>query len=400
MAPSKQITPKPKTPKKQQQLAPAKKVRAPRKQPPAMKANQQQLSPGPDIISDLSDCILIHILSFMDAQEAVQTCILSKRWINVWKKLHTLTLLDYSELSGKLFEHFVFKFLSLRDDQTDIHSILLHTPFLRKECNKLVYHILKYAFSHHVQHLLIKFICFKPNCFSFSSSTLKSLELTSDHLISGVISIFPNSLNFPALTTLSLSYFTFFSNEDGCAEPFSTFNMLNTLIIDHCQVLHKRHLCISNAKLENLSITMCYYMISRTYFEIELYAPSLRTFSFKGNHISKLFGSKSFSSSIKQLKINIRCFENIGKNYWILLNWLEQFANIESLLVDTYTLEVLFLFLDLLKVNPPSLINLKSLKIETSDVSNVCRYDEEINFLLQNSHLANVENIIVDAFDY
>ncbi|KAI5383131.1 hypothetical protein KIW84_070515, partial [Lathyrus oleraceus] len=68
-----------------------------------------------DIISDLSDCILIHILSFMDAQEAVQTCILSKRWINVWKKLHTLTLLDYSELSGKLFEHFVFKFLSLRD---------------------------------------------------------------------------------------------------------------------------------------------------------------------------------------------------------------------------------------------------------------------------------------------
>ncbi|KAI5383118.1 hypothetical protein KIW84_070504, partial [Lathyrus oleraceus] len=373
MAPSKQITPKPKTPKKQQQLAPAKKVRAPRKQPPApakkvraprkqppaMKANQQQLSPGPgflflsftvktrvfkrvladsnnviffilnnklllihtvmtticiaihlfdpkicqslcinylgwlviclyysshiylryiyfvDIISDLSDCILIHILSFMDAQEAVQTCILSKRWINVWKKLHTLTLLDYSELSGKLFEHFVFKFLSLRDDQTDIHSILLHPPFLRKECNKLVYHILKYAFSHHVQHLLINFICFKPNCFSFSSSTLKSLELTSDHLISGVISIFPNSLNFPALTTLSLSYFTFFSNEDGCAEPFSTFNMLNTLIIHHCQVLHKRHLCISNAKLENLSITMCYYMISRTYFEIELYAPSL-----------------------------------------------------------------------------------------------------------------------------
>ncbi|XP_050895243.1 uncharacterized protein LOC127101851 [Lathyrus oleraceus] len=108
--------------------------------------------------------------------------------------------------------------------------------------------------------------------------------------------------------------------------------------------------------------------------------------------------SKSFSSSIKQLKINIRCFENIGKNYWILLNWLEQFANIESLMVDTYTLEVLSL--DLLKVNPPSLINLKSLKIETSDVSYVCRYDEEINFLLQNSHSANVENIIVDAFDY
>lgn len=53
-----------------------------------------------------------------------------------------------------------------------------------------------------------------------------------------------------------------------------------------------------------------------------------------------------------------------------------------------------------LEANPPSLINLKSLKIETYDVSYVCKFDEEINFLLQNSHSANVENIIVGAFYY
>ncbi|XP_058736070.1 F-box/LRR-repeat protein At3g26922-like [Vicia villosa] len=370
MARSNQITPKPTKGKtQQQQIAPAKKIKkstkgrkqqqqiAPAKNVKARRNQQQQIAPAknvkgrrnqrhlasakkakapidqPDMISDLSDCILIHIMSFLHAKEAVQTCILSKRWINVWKKLPTLVFYYPSEIDG-FYQQFVPKLLSLRDDRTDIHSLQLYPLFTKKRSNILVSQIVKYVFSHNVQHLLLKITYFKPNCISFSCPTLKSLELTSAHCDSGVDSVFPNSLHFPALATLSLTHFTFAPNEDGCAKPFSTFNMLNTLIIHQCKVLHQRNLCISNTKLENLTIAMYDNIFDGFHFDIELYAPNLSTFSFKGIHISKVFGTKSFFPSIKQLKINIM------KNYSTLLKWLDTFSIIESLTVDTDTLQV------------------------------------------------------------
>ncbi|KAG4991578.1 hypothetical protein JHK87_025035 [Glycine soja] len=36
-------------------------------------------------ISELPDNILLHMMDFMDTREAVQTCVLSKRWNNLWK---------------------------------------------------------------------------------------------------------------------------------------------------------------------------------------------------------------------------------------------------------------------------------------------------------------------------
>ena len=45
-----------------------------------------------DRLSDLPNCVILHILSFLDTKHAVQTCILSKRWNNLWKNLPTLIL--------------------------------------------------------------------------------------------------------------------------------------------------------------------------------------------------------------------------------------------------------------------------------------------------------------------
>jgi hypothetical protein len=169
--------------------------------------------------------------------------------------------------------------------------------------------------------------------------------------------IFPNSLNLPALTSLSLKYFAFApsddddDDDDDCVDPFSVFKMLNTLIIDHCRVLNAQKLCISSTKLVNLTILMWDILIDEThyigiYFGIELYAPSLHTFSFTGCFTPKLFGSKSVFSSIKHVSIDLRCHFGIPKSREtssLLLTWLVELANIESLTFFSNTLEVLYI---------------------------------------------------------
>ncbi|KAJ1689916.1 hypothetical protein LUZ63_014071 [Rhynchospora breviuscula] len=51
---------------------------------------------GTDMISDLPDNLLTHILSFLRPREAVQTCILSKRWRTTWTSMPVLRF-DYEK---------------------------------------------------------------------------------------------------------------------------------------------------------------------------------------------------------------------------------------------------------------------------------------------------------------
>ncbi|AES88262.1 F-box/FBD-like domain protein [Medicago truncatula] len=42
-----------------------------------------------DRLSDLPDCVLLHILSMLDSKHRVRTGILSKRWKHLWKHIPT-----------------------------------------------------------------------------------------------------------------------------------------------------------------------------------------------------------------------------------------------------------------------------------------------------------------------
>lgn len=45
-----------------------------------------------DRISDLPDEMLQHILSFLGTRKAVQTSLLSKRWVNLWASLPCINI--------------------------------------------------------------------------------------------------------------------------------------------------------------------------------------------------------------------------------------------------------------------------------------------------------------------
>ncbi|RHN56946.1 hypothetical protein MtrunA17_Chr5g0434961 [Medicago truncatula] len=111
-------------------------------------------------------------------------------------------------------------FLSLRDHSTALSALLLHNSHFRNI--SLYQMVTEYAFTHNVQHFKINYTTaklFSPSF--FSSRTLKSLTLIGVNLFlpRRIDQIFPHSLSFPALTTLSLKHLAFGCNDDGCVDP-------------------------------------------------------------------------------------------------------------------------------------------------------------------------------------
>ncbi|KAE9605164.1 hypothetical protein Lalb_Chr10g0094371 [Lupinus albus] len=61
----------------------------------------------------MSDFVLLYRMEFMNVKDVFQTCILSKRWKNLWKSMTNLTL--YCIDNSYIFSKFVSRMLSDRD---------------------------------------------------------------------------------------------------------------------------------------------------------------------------------------------------------------------------------------------------------------------------------------------
>jgi hypothetical protein len=198
--------------------------------------------------------------------------------------------------------------------------------------------ILEYAISHNVRFLRTTITCdlqqFLP-CL-FSSQTLTFVDLK------GTEKLFPNSLNLPALTTLTLRSFYFCpgydGGYDGCAEPFSVLNKLNTLVIEDCLLLDAQILCISSTTLVNLTVRERGIYYDRRYI-CKLFTPSLCNLNYLKTLNQKL--CLTHVCSFKHVYIDIKKHTSIfEEDYQLLLNLFQELANIKSLTVSSTTLEV------------------------------------------------------------
>ncbi|AES97837.1 F-box protein [Medicago truncatula] len=341
-------------------------------------------NPNQDRLSDLSDCLLLHILSFLDTKHAVQTCILSPRWNNLWKHLSSLKLSSiHFPKNLKGFTKFVSHVLSLRNDTTSLLALDFHRSGTMDP--RLLKRILKYAFSHNVQQLQVDVKCVNPQ-FSpsfFSCHTLTTLKLKIDYYSHQ--NLFPTSLNLPQITNLSLHRFIFCVGDDGRVNPFSTLNKLNTLVITGCIVRDYLNLCIVNATLANLRIQSGFSMSE---MKFQLSTPNLCTFVYRGyDPLQKLCESNINLSSIEHVNLNVEMWVTYIESPLFLLNWLVELGNMKSLSVTSRTLKVLSLVPNLLKVEFPTLYNLKSLKVEMGGSSIPKGL---VEFLLQNAPSAKL----------
>ncbi|CAJ2678323.1 unnamed protein product [Trifolium pratense] len=289
-----------------------------------------------DRLSDLPDYVILHILSFLNTKHVVRTCVLSKRWKHLWKRIPTLILHASRFSTVKQFSVFVSKILTLRDSSSSLNVLDLDPhgdiePLLLKK-------ILNYVCSHssHLEELGISVNGDSSLIMSCVSScrALTSLML-SVYPRGGIFgsnyeTLFPKSLNLPALTSLDLTNFVF------CG------SVLN----------------ISSETLVNLAL----HYNSSEFPKIELSAPSLCTFTFTGTPRQKICGSGL--SSVKQVNISADIISRCDAAPMILLSWLLDLANVKSLTVTSTALWMLSLVPDLLEVKLPSLCILKSMEIK------------------------------------
>ncbi|KAJ4782710.1 F-box/RNI-like superfamily protein [Rhynchospora pubera] len=237
-----------------------------------------------DRISDMPDDILAHILSFLSIKEAVHTCVLSKKWRNIWCYMPVLefdfkrfyqdqTAASYGEVLQRCevkFVPFVRGVLQNQEARLDKFKLQWYMP-----CT--------FDTTKSVAEVILDGIKFKPRVFSvnfcrcyiqdfdlYPIFTCASLEDVTLELMGDFIA--PNSVNLPNLKRLKISLERI--DDDiidkiflGCPsiEEMSLFeshlctsrissNRLKKLVVDNCYIDEERWLDISTPSLLHLEI--------------------------------------------------------------------------------------------------------------------------------------------------
>jgi len=124
-------------------------------------------------LSDLPDHVLLHIIEYMNIEQSIRTCVLSKRWKSLWKSLVNLTLHHSEKERSYIFNEFVYQILSGRDNSLPLHSVSYEYDNAADYHKFTLPHVLKYAMSHNVQQVT----------FIVKTWNIKDLELPTSILI-------------------------------------------------------------------------------------------------------------------------------------------------------------------------------------------------------------------------
>ncbi|CAN1266868.1 Putative F-box/FBD/LRR-repeat protein At4g03220 [Linum perenne] len=348
-----------------------------------------------DRLSDLPDSILHHILSFLDTESSVQTCILSRRWRCLWKYVHVLTFTERSLWSERRLERFVDNVLSLRSDRSSISRVTI--DFGEKENKHLFDRVMKSAASHGVQELLI-FTPFLSSldvvrsvCSCYQS--LKILQLNQINVDKNGVGLWSclQLLRSLTLTDCCLNY----------GDAFANFPRLETLKLDRCFHFGDTEISVLKVTGSNL---LDLEIVFPEFDSLEIVAPKLQSFSLeidpycytiipdvsKSNlpclnraNIKLLWSSHVFSG------ISSSASDNDSKKQTMLARCASLFKilyNVQALDLQVETFELLVEICILLKRQACPFERMRSLSLKHSEESLGVVPDHVISYFLGGSH--------------
>ncbi|PRQ30793.1 putative F-box domain, leucine-rich repeat domain, L domain-containing protein [Rosa chinensis] len=183
-----------------------------------------------DRISALPDAILCHILSYFEPEYrkcAVRTCILSKRWKNIWPYVLNLYL-NYEDFSSSAdFIAFVDRALLIRDSLS-IQKFHLHCNSCQAEDFPRIDSWIRSAIRCKVIELYLSVDSDREDMFELPESLLTCETLMVWKLWSNYIIKIPKAGCYPSLKSLDVEFMhPSLFNPDNDVMDFSQFPALD-----------------------------------------------------------------------------------------------------------------------------------------------------------------------------
>lgn len=211
-----------------------------------------------DCISNLPDCILHHILSFLPTKEVVKASISSKRWKNLWMSVPNLdfddTLLYASEVDCKhspeldSFMDFVERIIRSRDaSKVENFRLSCRVCFNPSQISSWI----SYAIMHNVRELDLCLFAEESSTIPQSMFDCKSLAILKIEMNCAIE--IPSCIYLPCLKTLHLSLVTF-PNDESTEQLFSSCPVLEELVLLDCDCVNLKSITISSLTLKRLTI--------------------------------------------------------------------------------------------------------------------------------------------------
>ncbi|PIA58180.1 hypothetical protein AQUCO_00500244v1 [Aquilegia coerulea] len=330
---------------------------------------RQCLSPlhNLDKISSLHDSIRLHILSFLPMEDAIRTTILSKSWRNVCSSLPILEFSEWAYEQKKCkkkdmdaFKDIIDHTLMLHDESNIIsfRLILSRAPISTPHINSWV----SFALQHNVQHLTL-YSVYRPieqlPRSLFVCSSLRVLDLSNVPLK------LPNSIQFPLLKSLMLSWVEFLADNlvskllSCCCCP-----VLESLVIVRCYQYHANTHTISFSNLKYLKLFKN-EVVSR--LKIILSIPNLQKFIYSGQEPPSLtYQTLASISDAKFVLTSLPTNSNeTGSDYFnnCASKILKGLRNVEKLTLGEFYIENLTRDRDLSTCLATSCYTLKTLEL-------------------------------------
>ncbi|KAJ0824554.1 putative F-box domain, leucine-rich repeat domain superfamily, F-box-like domain superfamily [Helianthus annuus] len=331
-----------------------------------------------DRLSSLPDDIIHKILSFISTKHAVQTSVLSPRWRYTWTSVPCLNISYLSFRTQAKFSKFVTRVLSGRNNQIELSSVELtfHGKVCGEFVKKILNKVLKYAFSHNVQHLDITYG--RPGKSTefplshLSSQSLKHLTLVGFGHKDSITT--PFTWDLLALTTLDLWYVTlWYDDNDKSVGLFSNCPNLKNLTVSHCHIVGPNGFYICHPGLSNLTLEE-----GHTYGDVVtpqlksltirnwptmhlISAPNLASLHYEADH-----EPLRLSSELLHLETVDMCIFHpyvVDPEARKIVSLLQQLRSVKFLTLNLELIEILSSSVELISHQPSPFANLKSLKI-------------------------------------
>jgi len=299
-----------------------------------------------DIISQIHESILGHILSFLPTMEAVRTSVLSKGWIDVWTSITNLEFNDSVPFSGKKMQKEQYEYF--------VNKVLLHLGNLSTQSFSLCltsYHYEPSMVSAWISSILEKGVqklhiqyadkVHFPSHSLFSCNSLVQLALQMTCSLS-----IPTFACLPNLQTLSISGIKLVSEFPTYSKDLIlSFPLLKVFEAKGCEWSTKQNLCIQAPLLEKFSISVWTSLSNEPCkSSIKIFSPHLTDFSYEGDLEKEIILSNpsSVQNASVVIVIDEDRKENMGKLRFQLQKILTQIREVERLKLLLY--KVCFVF--------------------------------------------------------